>query len=267
MQYQTLYNGLQIPLLGLGTARMQGRVCEQAIIDALEAGYSLIDTAQMYHNHSDIAQALKTSGIKREGYCIQSKLSHNMSKKEAAQAIISILKELGLEFIDILLIHEPYTNAPVMWEAMEEAYQKGLIKAIGISNFHAKKYQEFLSTCHIKPMLNQVEAHIFYQQHALLRLLESQQCFMQAWSPFVAGKEGFFTNPILLSLAQSYHKTPAQIALRFLIERGSCAIPKTSKKQRMHENLDIFDFRLSDMDTQKLKALDKNQSLFGWYSE
>ena len=234
MKHITLNNGIKMPIIGFGTWPLKGEDCERAVIDALEVGYRLIDTAQMYKN-------------------------------EKKEAINKSLKELQLEYIDLMLIHEPYGSSVEMYKAMEEAYKEGKIKAIGISNFNINEYNNFIKNCKIIPTINQVEAHIFFRKKDLQETMKRHKTIMEAWSPLAAGKEKIFENRILINIGKKYNKTPAQIALKYLVQNDIIIIPKTSNKERMKENIDILDFELTDTDIAQISKLDKNKSLFGWY--
>lgn len=265
MKYQILNNGLKIPIMGFGTARLKGRECFNVLNNALECGYRLIDTAQMYKNHKDIAKVLKESQIPRKELFIESKISQNLSYLQAKDMIYKILDELGLEYLDLLLIHEPYENSLQIYDTMQEAFENKLIKSLGVSNFNENLLFDFIQKVTIKPVINQCETHLLYQQKSLHKALQKHDIFLQSWSPFIANKNKIFNHPLLLCMAKKYSKTPAQIILNFLYKLGILLIPKSSNLQRMKQNLQIFDFELEDEDTQKLIYLDQNKSFFGWY--
>ncbi|RDU61343.1 2,5-diketo-D-gluconic acid reductase [Helicobacter sp. MIT 14-3879] len=218
----------------------------------------------MYHNEKELAQAIKASTIKRKEVFITTKLSSGTNYENTKRSIQSSLSALDLDYIDLLLIHSPYPQAKEMYRAMEEFYHQGAIKALGISNFDTQQYLEFIKTCKIIPAVNQLQVHVFFQRESLQQIMQKHGTIMQAWSPFAAGKNNFFTNETLLKIGKKYHKTPAQVGLRYLIERNVNVIPKSSKKERMSENLNLFDFTLSREDLSAIKKLDRNQSLFGW---
>jgi len=266
MEYITLNNNVKMPILGFGTARLEGKECEESVLNALELGYRLIDTAQMYKNEADVGNAIKKSGIPRNELFITTKICRPNTSYEATKSAIEFsLKELQLDYIDLLLIHEPYKESKEMYRAMKEAYDKGLLKAIGISNFNTNLYSEFIHDCGIIPAVNQVEQHVFFQQNEFNKLLTLHGTHMQAWSPFAKGKNEFFENKVLTSIGEKYNKTVAQVGLRFLIQMGISVIPKSSNRNRMNENMDIFDFELSSDDMNKIKSLDEGKTLFGWY--
>ena len=187
-----------------------------------------------------------------------------MDFESAKKSIESSLKALDIGYIDLLLIHAPYTQAKEMYKAMELAYKEGTIKALGISSFTPKVYLEFIKTCEIMPAINQCETHIYYQQRALLEAMKPYGTILESWSPFIAGKSGFFDNPTLRQIASAYNKSVAQIALRFLVQQGIIAIPKASKLKHMQENINVFDFSLSAADMESIRALDKNKTQFSW---
>ena len=262
----TLNNGVKMPLLGMGIYQLHGKACEHAVQEAIKLGYRLFDTAQMYGNEKELGNALKSCGMPREELFVTTKLySPSTSYTLAKTAIEKSLEALQTEYIDLLLIHEPYRTAKEMYQAMKEAYKEGRIRAIGISNFNCTRYLDFIHSCEIIPAVNQVEAHVFFQQTDLQEVMKQHGSHMEAWSPFAAGKNNFFTNPILLTIGKKYGKTAAQIGLKFLIQRGITAIPKSGYKDRLKENIDIFDFVLSDEDMAAIYMLDKGKTLFGWY--
>ena len=265
MQYVTLNNGLKMPLLGFGTYDIKSI---DTFLAAVDCGYRLFDSAQMYGNQKEVGaairEAIRSRGIKREEFFITTKLSSNMDFESAKKSIESSLKALDIGYIDLLLIHAPYTQAKEMYKAMELAYKEGTIKALGISSFTPKVYLEFIKTCEIMPAINQCETHIYYQQRALLEAMKPYGTILESWSPFIAGKSGFFSNPTLRQIAARYNKSVAQIALRFLVQQGIIAIPKASKLKHMQENINVFDFSLSAADMESIRALDKNKTQFSW---
>ena len=266
MQYTTLNNGIKMPSIGLGTYGLQGQKGVKIIHNALQIGYRLFDTAQMYENEKEVGIALAQSlqHLQRNEIFITTKISSSMPYKKAWQSIESSLHNLGLEYVDLLLIHEPYANAKEMYKACEEAYHKGLIHAIGISNFYGRFLEDFLDSVRVKPVLNQVQAHIFFQQHTLQKFLESKGIHLQAWSPLACGRNGIFTNETLQNIATAHHKSTAQIALKFLLDKGMSIIPKASSFEKLQENLTLFDFSLTQKERDSITQLDRNKSLFGW---
>lgn len=265
MQYVTLNNRLKMPLLGFGTYDIKSI---DTFLAAVDYGYRLFDSAQMYGNEKEVGAAIRKAmssrGIKREEFFITTKLSSGMDFESAKKSIESSLKALDIGYVDLLLIHAPYTQAKEMYKAMELAYKEGTIKALGISSFTPKVYLEFIKTCEIMPAINQCETHIYYQQRALLEAMKPYGTILESWSPFIAGKSGFFDNPTLRQIAARYNKSVAQIALRFLVQQGIIAIPKASKLKHMQENINVFDFSLSAADMESIRALDKNKTQFSW---
>ena len=266
MQYITLNNGIKMPILGLGVYQLQGKECEQCILDAIELGYRLFDTAQMYGNEKAVGAAIKKSSVPREELFITTKLYRPSNSYQKAKKDIEVsLKNLQLDYIDLFLIHEPYSHSIEMYQALEEAYHNGKIKAIGVSNYNASQYKKLLKLCKVIPAINQVECHIFYQQNNLNSLLSESKTVMEARSPLAAGKNNIFNQYTLMEIGKKYRKTAAQIGLKYLIQKQIPVIPKTSHQHRMKENIDIFDFNLSKADMSELSQLDQNKSLFGWY--
>lgn len=265
MKYITLNNGIKMPIIGFGTWDLRENECEKATLEALKIGYRLIDTAQMYQNEKEVGNAIRKSGIPRKEIFVTTKIYRpDTTYEKVKKAIDKSLQELQLDYIDLLLIHEPYSTSLEMYQAMAEAYQDGKIKAIGISNFNSSFYKKFIKKCGIIPAVNQVECHVFFRREELQETMKKHKTIMQAWSPLAAGKEGIFTNDILVKIGEKYHKTAAQISLRYLLQNEIVVIPKSSHKERMKENLDILNFKLEDDDMKRIRKLDKNKSLFDW---
>lgn len=266
MEYIALNTGIDMPALGLGTYLLRGEECELRLLEALELGYRLFDTARMYGNEKEVGKALRRGGVPRGELFITTKLYRpDTSYARAKQGIEASLNALQLEYVDLLLIHEPYREAEEMYPALEEACRDGRLRAIGVSNFNADRYAAFVRSCTLIPAVNQVEAHVFFQQRELLEDMKGYGTHMQAWSPLAAGKNDFFNNSELRSIGLAHGKTPAQIALKYLVQQGISVIPKSSRKERMKENLGIFDFHLHDGDMRRIRALDRGKTLFGWY--
>lgn len=261
-----LNNGIPMPLLGFGTWDLRGKECEQSILDALELGYRLIDTAQMYDNEHEVGSAIKKSGVPRKELFVTTKLYRpSISYDRAKSRIEKSLDNLQLDYIDLLLIHEPYQESQEMYRAMREAYENGKVRAIGISNFNVSLYKKFIRDCGVIPAVNQVEAHIYFQQRELQSVMSGHGTHMEAWSPFAAGKKNVFHNPVLKTIGESYGKTPAQVALKYLVQRGITVIPKSAHRERMIENKNIFDFQLTEEEMRRMEGLDEGKTLFGWY--
>ncbi|WP_246059184.1 aldo/keto reductase [Campylobacter troglodytis] len=269
MQFTTLNNGVKMPMVGLGTAGLSGsglsgKEGQKTMESAIKIGYRLIDTAQMYGNEADVGAAVANSKVARAEFFITTKLSSDMSYEETFKSFDESLKKLRLDYLDLLLIHNNYPNAKQMYKAMEKLYEEGRIKAIGISNFNAKAYEDFVKSCKVIPAVNQCQTHIFYQQQPLRKAMQKRGTVLEAWSPFVAGRNNFFKNETLMKIASKYNKTVAQITLRFLVEEGIVVIPKSSNEGRLRENYSIFDFNLDEADKKIIVAMDTNKSSFSW---
>ena len=260
----TLNNGVAMPLAGLGTYGLKGKDGQKAMEAAIATGYRLIDTAQMYRNEDTVGAAIKASGVSLREFFITTKLSSDMNFEETLKSFDSSMARLGLEVLDLLLIHSDYPQSAQMYRAMEKLYDEKRIRALGISNFKAEKYTEFLKTCQVVPAVNQCQTHLFQQQKPLREAMAPYKTVLESWSPFMAGGQRFFSNGVLNEVAEKHAKTPAQVALRFLVEQNIVVIPKTEKPERMKENLAIFDFNLDDDDRARLSALDTGKSAFGW---
>lgn len=266
MEFVTLNNGVKMPILGLGTWDLRGKQCEKIVAGAIDEGYRLIDTAQMYQNEIEVGRGIKKSGIKREKLFITTKLySPSRSYKLAQKGIDESLRNLGLDYIDLMLIHEPYSEASEMYGALEEAYREGKLRAIGVSNFKESFYKNFISSCTVVPAVNQVEAHVYFAQKNLQKVMAKYGTQLEAWAPFTEGRKNIFAEPLLKEIGRAHGKTSAQIALKYLVQKNIIVIPKSSKIERLRENINIFDFALSDEEMQKIGTLDDGKSLFGWY--
>lgn len=269
MAYCMLNNGVKMPLIGFGTWKLAGDAGLHAIRTAIVSGYRLLDTAQMYENEEIVGQAVKESGVRRENIFITTKLySPSTSYDKAKYDIRKSLQRLQTPYIDLLLIHEPYAEAPDMYKAMEEVYDAGVVRAIGVSNFNVRQYTEFLEHCRIIPAVNQVECHVYYPRKALRGVLGAHGTILQAWSPLAAGKNNIFTDPVLTRIGKKYGKSPAQVALKYLLNQGIPIVVKSAHRKRMEENRDLDNFYFDESDEKALAALGANgNSLFGWYEE
>lgn len=266
MEHITLNNGAPMPMVGLGTWQLRGQAGERAILDALELGYRLLDTARMYENEDIVGSAVKKSGLPRREVFITTKLfTPSAGYRKAKEDIARSLEALQTDYIDLLLIHEPYEAAPEMYLAMEEACAAGLVWAVGLSNFSGEEYLRFLKHCRVTPAVDQVESHVYHPQLALKKLLEEKGTRMQAWASFTEGRRNIFAEPVLAEAGRRHGKTAAQTALRYLVENGIPVLPKSAHRERLRENLDIFDFSLTDEDRRAIAALDEGRSLFGWF--
>ena len=262
----TLFYGARMPMVGLGTWQLRGQAGERAILDALELGYRLLDTARMYENEDIVGSAVKKSGLPRREVFITTKLfTPSAGYRKAKEDIARSLEALQTDYIDLLLIHEPYEAAPEMYLAMEEACAAGLVRAVGLSNFSGEEYLRFLKHCRVTPAVDQVESHVYHPQLALKKLLEEKGTRMQAWASFTEGRRNIFAEPALAEAGRRHGKTAAQTALRYLVENGIPVLPKSAHRERLRENLDIFDFSLTDEERRAIAALDEGRSLFGWF--
>jgi len=258
-----LNNGLLMPRLGFGTNTLTGDIGERSVYDAISVGYRLIDTATVYGNEESVGAGIKKSGIKREELFVTSKLWVDDSGYEnSKKAFQTSLNKLGLEYLDLYLYHRPRGDVKGSWKAMEELYREGKIKAIGVSNFDPGQLSELMAYAKIKPAINQIETHVFYQEHILYEDLKKRDVQMEAWSPFAAGRNGIFSNETLAAIARKYNKSIAQVVLRWHFQRGLVAIPRSTQKAHMIENLNIFDFELPASDLQTIAKLDLNITQF-----
>ena len=259
----SLNNGVKMPMLGFGTNTLRGAVGTRSVKDAISVGYRLIDTATVYGNEEAVGEGIKESGINRKDLFITSKLWVDDSGYESGKrAFETSLKKLGTDYLDLYLYHRPRGDVKGSWKAMEELYEKGRIRAIGLSNFEGDQLDELLSYAKIQPTVNQIETHVFFQQEEANKDLKKRNIQHEAWSPFAAGRNGIFSNQTLADIGKQYNKSNAQVCLRWLYQRGIVAIPRSSNKDHMIENLDIFDFELSKSDLKKIAGLDLNITQF-----
>ncbi|MBA9029013.1 MULTISPECIES: aldo/keto reductase [Bacillaceae] len=264
MQKVTLNNGVEMPILGFGVFQIQDEnECEQAVYDAIMAGYRLIDTAASYLNEEAVGRAIKRSGVPREELFITTKLwVQDAGYESTKKAFAKSLERLQLDYLDLYLIHQPFGDVYGSWCAMEELYREGKIKAIGVSNFHPDRLIDLNIHNEVVPAVNQVETHVFNQQIESAQFMLENNVQIESWGPFAEGKNNMFQNEILVSIAEKYNKSVAQVALRWLTQRGVVAIPKSVRKERIIENFNIFDFELSQEDMDQIATLDTKESLF-----
>ena len=263
MQSVTLNNGVEMPQLGYGVYLVAPETCERCVLDAIGAGYRSIDTAQAYYNEAGVGAAIAKCGIPRSELFITTKVwISNAGEERAAASIEESLRKLHTDYIDLLLIHQPFSDYYGTWRAIEEAYKTGKLRAIGVSNFYPDRFIDLAEFSEIPPMVNQVETHVFNQQIEAQKIMEQYGTRIMAWGPFAEGRNNFFDNETLIAVGTKYNKSAAQTALRYLIQRGVIVIPKSVRKERMEQNINVFDFTLSDEDMQRISQLDLRQSLF-----
>ena len=264
MQTVKLNNGVEMPILGFGVYQVpDGSDSEKAVSEAIEVGYRMFDTAQAYGNEESVGNAIKKSGIAREEFFIVTKVwISNAGYEKAKASIDESLRKLQTNYIDLLLIHQPFGDYYGTYRAMEDAYKEGKLRAIGVSNFYPDRFVDLSHFCEIQPAINQVETHVFNQQKAAKEIMKKYNTQIMAWGPFAEGKNNLFTNETLKEIGDKYGKTVAQVALRFLTQEGVVVIPKSVKKERMEQNFNIFDFTLTGEELDKIRALDLGHSLF-----
>ena len=263
MDYVTLSDGVKMPQLGFGVYQVMPDECERCVLDALEAGYRSIDTAYVYFNEKEVGNAIRKSGVPREDIFLTTKVwIGNYGEKESREAVLSSMERLQTSYLDLVLLHHPYGDVYGAWRALEALRDEGKIRAIGVSNFLPYRLAEFCSFTKTPPVLNQVETHPLYQQTESLAWMKKYNVQPEAWAPFGEGRGGLFTNPVLTEIGAQYGKTAAQVMLRWNLQRGVVVIPRSSKKERIRENLDVFDFALSDADMAKIAGLDTGKTSF-----
>ncbi len=262
METITLNNGIKMPMEGFGVFQVPDPAqCEQAVSDAIACGYRLIDTAAAYGNEEAVGAAIEKCGVKRSDLFITTKLwVQDASYEGAKKAFDTSMKKLGLEYLDLYLLHQPMGDYMGAWRAMEELYKEGVIRAVGVCNFYPHVLTDFCETVEILPSVNQVELHPFFQQKDALAVMKEYEIIPEAWGPFAEGKHGIFTHPVLTAIGEKYGKSAAQVALRWNVQRGVVVIPKSVHKERMEQNVDIWDFKLSDADMAEIAKLDIGHS-------
>ena len=264
MQTVKLNNGIEMPILGFGVYQVPDHnECERVVSEAMETGYRLIDTAQAYFNEEAVGKAIKNSGVDRKDIFLVTKVWVSNGGYEKAKASIDeSLRKLQTDYLDLILIHQPFNDYYGTYRAMEEAYENGKTRAIGVSNFYPDRFVDLSHFCKIQPMINQVETHVFQQQKTAKEIMKKHNTQIMSWGPFAEGKNNYFHNETLTEIGQKYGKSVAQVALRFLTQEDVVVIPKSTHKNRMEENFDIFDFELAEDDLNKIRALDTGKSLF-----
>ena len=262
MEYVTLNNGIKMPLEGFGVFQVPDPAqCKQAVLDAINSGYRLIDTAAAYMNEEAVGAAIKDSGVDRSELFITTKLwIQDADYESAKKAIQTSLDKLGLDYLDLYLIHQPMGDYVGAYRAMEEAYKEGTLRAIGVCNFYPARLADLCETVDVIPAVNQVELHPFFQQEDALALMKEYGVRPEAWGPFAEGNHGIFTHPVLSSIGEKYGKSAAQVALRWNVQRGVVVIPKSVHKDRIEQNMNIWDFELSEDDMNEIAKLDLGHS-------
>ena len=263
MKIIKLSNGVEMPQLGYGVYQVTPEECERCVSDALSVGYRMIDTAQAYHNEEGVGNAVKKSCIARDEVFIVSKIwISNYGYEKAKASIDESLRKLQTEYIDLMLLHQPFCDRYGAYRALEEAYREGKLRAIGVSNFYPDHLIDLASNVEVKPMVNQVETHVFDQQVEAKKYMDELDCRIMSWGPLAEGRNGFFTNELLGEIGKKYGKSIPQVALRWLLQRGVIIILKSTHKERMAENLNLFDFELTPDDMAQIQTLDTGKSLF-----
>jgi len=259
----TLNNGVKMPALGFGTLELNDSLGINSVAQAVLLGYRLFDTATIYGNEEAVGKGLKKSGIDRKKLFISTKLwVSDMGYENTKKGFERSLKKLGVDYLDMYLIHRPHGDVQGSWKAMEELYKAGKIRAIGVSNFDSTQLADLVAKAEIKPAINQIELNPYFQEPELVKMIKKSGVQVEGWSPFAQGRNGLFTNKVLVEIGKKYNKTAAQVTLRWLIQRGVVVIPRTSNPAFMKENLDVFNFKLSKTDMQQITTLDKKTSQF-----
>lgn len=270
METVTLNNGVKMPLVGFGVFQIEDAdECERCVLDALDAGYRLIDTAQAYYNEEAVGRALQKTTVLCEEIFLTTKVwVTEFSYEKAKASVLESMRKLQVDYLDLVLIHQCLSDYYGAYHALEDLYAEGKIRAIGISNFSAERMADIATFNKVVPAVNQVETHLFWQQHELHKWMEKYSIQHEAWGPLAQHRiKEIIDNPVVKEIAAKYGKTPTQVALRFTVQRGIVVIPKTTSKERMKENLDLFDFSLNDDDIEKLKAIDEDKSLWCAYDD
>lgn len=263
MEYVTLYNGVRMPMVGYGVYQVTPQECERCVLDALQVGYRSLDTAQSYFNEEQVGSAIRKSGIPRQEIFLTTKVWVEHYGYESARAsVLQSMEKLRTDYLDLVLLHQPFGDYYGAYRALEDLYDQGKVRAIGVSNFYPDRLVDIASFARIRPMVNQVEIHPYHQQAEAKAWMEKYGVQPEAWAPFGEGRGGLFDDPVLAAIARQYGKTPAQVILRWHLQRGVVIIPKSTHIERMRQNLDVFDFALSEEDMAAIAALDKKQSAF-----
>lgn len=257
-----------MPMIGLGVYNISNRETQRVVEDAISVGYKSIDTAAMYYNESGVGQAVRSCGIAREELFITTKICDSCyTREQTLRTVDDSMRELGLDYVDLMLIHWPVGNPKVMWQTLEELYRQGMFKAIGVSNFYPNTFPKIADGAKVIPVVNQCETHVLYQQRKMLEYLKPYDVALEAWSPLAEGRHGIFKNPTLIRIGEKYGKTAAQVSLKFLLQNDVIIIPKTTHVERMKENIDLFDFTLSEDDLKEIRKFDTGRNVTGWPSD
>ncbi len=263
MEYAKLNNGVEMPMLGYGVYQVDPAEAERCVMDAISVGYRSIDTAQAYYNEEGVGNAISKCGVPRDELFITTKVwISNAGYEKAKASIEESLRKLRTDYIDLMLIHQPFNDYYGTYRAMEDACRKGYLRAIGVSNFYPDRLIDIVQFVDIKPQVNQVETHVYQQQKEAHRIMGKYGVQHESWGPFAEGRNGLFSDPVLTEIGAAHGKSSAQIALRFLIQSNVIAIPKSVRKERMEENLDVFGFTLSEDEMSRISSLDSGESLF-----
>ena len=260
----TLNNGVEMPQLGFGVFQIPDQAqCQRAVENAIEVGYRSIDTAASYGNEEAVGRAVKACGVARSDLFVTTKLwITDASYEGAKRGFDASLKRLGLDYIDLYLIHQPLGDVHGAWRAMEELYEQGVVRAIGTANFYPDRLADLIAFNEVVPAVNQVECNPFFQQEAAQSFMQKKGVAMEGWAPFAEGKNGLFSNPVLAEIGKAHDKSIAQVVLRWLLQRGVVCIPKSVKRERMEQNFDVFDFELSDAEMNQIRSLETGKSQF-----
>lgn len=263
MEYVVLANGVKMPKLGYGVYQVTKEECERCVLDAIDSGYRLIDTAQSYFNEEEVGNAIEKSKVNRKDLFITTKVwIDNYGYEQTRASVLESMRKLKTDYLDLVLLHQPFSDVYGAYRALEDLYDEGKIRAIGVSNFYPDRLVDLCSFCRIKPMVNQVETNPYNQQIVAQEWMKKYSVQHESWAPFGEGRKGMFTQPVLVKIANNHHKSVAQVILRWLLNRDIVCIPKSTHKERMIENLDVFDFNLTEEEMAEIKALDTNESAF-----
>jgi len=268
MEYKKLNNGVEMPMIGLGVYNIPARETQLVVEDAISVGYRSIDTAAMYYNERGVGDGVRSCGVAREELFVTTKICEPCyTREQTLRTVEHSMRELRLDYVDLMLLHWPVGNPKVMWQTLEELYREGRFRAIGLSNFYPNTFPQIVNGAKVVPVVNQCEAHVLYQQRKMLEYLKPYDVALEAWSPLAEGRHGIFMDATLMAIGERHVKTAAQVALKFLVQNGIVIIPKTTHKERMQENIDLFDFTLTDDDMRRIRLLDTGRNVTGWPSD